>query len=125
MTQFQAPYTVVIVEDNPAMRDGILQVVQRMGLQASACDRAETALEQIVKKAPDILITDYRLPGMDGLAFLQAARQQLPEAAIIFITAYGSIELAVQAMQHGAADFIAKPFSMDELTVKLEKIIRQ
>ncbi|MGH7493605.1 MAG: sigma-54-dependent transcriptional regulator [bacterium] len=125
MTQYQAPYTVFIVEDNPAMRDGILQVVQRMGLRVSACDRAETALEQITKNAPEILITDYRLPGMDGLAFLQAARQKLPEAAIIFITAYGSIELAVQAMQNGAADFITKPFSMDELTVKLDKIIKQ
>src|SRR5512134_3765837 len=100
MNQYHEPYTVFIVEDNPAMRDGILQVVQRMGLQALACDRAETALEQIAQKVPEILITDYRLPGMDGLSFLQAARQQLPDAAIIFITAYGSIELAVQAMQN-------------------------
>jgi DNA-binding NtrC family response regulator len=125
MAQHQSSYNVFLVEDNPAMRDGIAQVVQRMGLQISAFDRAETALEQIFKKAPEILITDYRLPGMDGLSLLQAAKQQLPEAAVIFITAYGSIELAVQAMQNGAADFITKPFSMDELTVKLEKIIQQ
>ncbi len=118
-------HTLFIVEDNDAMRDGIVQVVQRMNLQVFSFARAEAALEQIKKIAPAIVITDYRLPGMDGLVFLQAVKQQLHEAAIIFITAHGSIELAVQAMQSGASDFIAKPFSMDELTVKLEKVLQQ
>ena len=118
-------YSIYIVEDNAAMRDGMAQVAQRAGLQTFAFERAETALAELAQNTPAIVITDYRLPGMDGLAFLQAVKEMIPEAAAIFITAFGSIELAVQAMQNGAADFIAKPFSMDELTVKLDKIVQQ
>ncbi len=125
MPHAQLPPTVFIIEDNAAMRDGMAQVVQRMNLPTFAFDRAETALERLEKDLPEIVLTDYRLPGMDGLAFLQTAKQRLPGAAVIFMTAYGSIELAVQAMQNGAADFITKPFSMDELTVKLQKILEQ
>ncbi len=115
-------YTVFLVEDNATMRAGMEQVVQRLGLQTRAFEKAEPVLQHLSKQMPDIIISDYRLPGMDGLAFMQQVRQQAPACAFILITAYGSIELAVQAMQLGASDFITKPFSPDELAVKLERL---
>ena len=118
-------YTVFLVEDNAAMRAGMEQVVQRLGLQARAFDKAEPALQDLARQAPDAIVSDYRLPGMDGLAFMQQAKQHAPACAFILITAYGSIELAVQAMQLGASDFITKPFSPDELAVKLERVLER
>ncbi len=118
-------YTVFLVEDNATMREGMQQVVQRLGLQTRVFDKAETAMPHFSQQAPEIVVTDYRLPGMDGLAFMQQAKQQFPACAFILITAYGSIELAVQAMQLGASDFITKPFSPEELAVKLERLIER
>lgn len=117
--------TVFLVEDNAAMREGMQQVVQRLGLQARAFDKAEAALQHFAQQAPEIIVSDYRLPGMDGLAFMQQVQQQFPTCAFILITAYGSIELAVQAMQLGASDFLTKPFSPDELSVKLERLLER
>ncbi len=118
-------YTVFIVEDNATMREGLEQVVQRFGFKTQVFDKAEPALQKLPEALPDILISDYRLPGMDGLALLQAVKQRAPACELILITAYGSIELAVQAMQHGASDFITKPFSPEELAVKLERLAQR
>jgi DNA-binding NtrC family response regulator len=118
-------YTVFIVEDNAAMREGIEQVVQRFGFKTQVFDKAEPALRKLPEALPDILISDYRLPGMDGLALLQEVKRRAPSCELVLITAYGSIELAVQAMQNGASDFITKPFSPEELAVKLERLAQR
>ncbi|NUO81685.1 sigma-54-dependent Fis family transcriptional regulator [candidate division KSB1 bacterium] len=115
-------YSVFIVEDNASMREGIEQVVLRFGFPTLVFEKAEPALQRFSEATPDIMISDYRLPGMDGLALLQQVKQRAPACEFILITAYGSIELAVQAMQHGASDFITKPFSPEELAVKLERL---
>lgn len=113
---------IVIVEDNQTMREGLEQVLHLQGFATSSFADAETALNALQKTRPQIIICDYKLPGMDGVRCMVQAKQQLPDLEAVLITAFGSIELAVQAMQQGAADFITKPFSADEIGVKLERI---
>jgi len=113
---------VFVVEDNATMRQGLEQVLQHLGFAVSTFERAETALPEISRRKPHVLVSDYKLPGMDGLALLDQARAVHASLEVVLITAFGSIDLAVQAMQRGAADFITKPFSPDEIGVKLERL---
>ena len=113
---------IFIIEDNATMREGLELVVRRLGHKVETFDSAEPALAALKSKPADLIISDYRLPGMDGLAFLEKVKALQPACEVIVITAFGSVDLAVQAMQKGAADFITKPFSPDELTVKLERL---
>jgi len=113
---------ILIIEDNATMREGLELVVRRLGHHVEIFESAEPALAALKSKLADIIISDYRLPGMDGLTLLEKVEALQPACEVIVITAFGSIDLAVQAMQKGAADFITKPFSPDELTVKLERL---
>jgi len=116
---------IVVVEDNETMRDGLVEVLTLFGYKVESFERAETALHHLQTQTPDILVSDYKLPGITGLDLLEKMKSRYPEVAVVLITAFGSIELAVQAMQKGAADFITKPFSADEIGVKVERIIEQ
>ena len=113
---------ILIVEDNATMREGLELVVRRLGHHVEIFKSAEPALAALKTKPADIIISDYRLPGMDGLTLLEKVKALQPACEVIVITAFGSVDLAVQAMQKGAADLITKPFSPDELTVKLERL---
>ncbi|MDZ7362537.1 MAG: sigma-54 dependent transcriptional regulator [candidate division KSB1 bacterium] len=113
---------VFIIEDNATMREGVELVVRRLGHDTASFESAEPALAALKSKPADLIISDYRLPGMDGLTLLEKVKALQPACEVIVITAFGSIDLAVQAMQKGAADFITKPFSPDELTVKLGRL---
>ncbi len=116
---------LVIIEDNAAMREGLEQVARRQGHHVTAFERAEAALQALPASPADLIISDYRLPGMNGLELLEKVKALRPGCEVIVITAFGSIELAVQAMQKGAADFITKPISPEELTVKLERFAQR
>jgi len=113
---------ILIAEDNATMREGLELVVRRLGHDVKTFESAEPALEALKSNPADIIISDYRLPGMDGLTLLEKVKALQPSCEVIVITAFGSIDLAVLAMQKGAADFITKPFSPDELTVKLQRL---
>ncbi len=113
---------VFIIEDNATMREGLEQVARRLHHQVSVFESAEPALAALAAQPADIIISYYRLPGMNGLELLEKVKSIQPACEVIVITAFGSIDLAVQAMQKGAADFITKPFPPDELTVKLERL---
>ncbi len=118
-------YNFLIVEDNDTMREGIVRVVEKMGHRAVETADAEQAEKQLSKTKFDLLISDYKLPGMTGIELLEKIKLISPETEAMLITAYGSIELAVEAMKKGAADFITKPFSPEELTLKVNLILER
>src|SRR3989442_12784268 len=108
------------------MRISIADALKAEGCQVKA---AATGLEgvDLIRKEPfEIVITDLRLPGMDGLQILQACKEALPKTGVIVITAHGSAETAVEAIKMGAYDHITKPCSMDELLLigkRLAKVL--
>ncbi len=118
-------FKILIVEDNDTMREGISRVVQKMGHLTVETSDGEQALSEFAKTQFDFMITDYKLPGMDGIALLQKLKATSPDTEVLIITAYGTIELAVEAMQKGAADFITKPFPPEELSLKVNKILER
>ncbi len=120
-----ASANILIVEDNDTMREGMARVIEKLGHHTDEAADGEQALSRFGTNRFHLLITDYKLPGMDGISLLQKVKQISPETEVLVITAYGTIELAVEAVQKGAADFITKPFSPDELTLKVNKLLER
>src|SRR5690349_8550273 len=91
------------------------------GFDVVEADSGERALELLDQFAFDALITDLRMPGIDGTALMEAARQRYPGIIAVVITGFGTVKDAVDAIKRGASDFISKPFQFDELMHVLEK----
>lgn len=112
---------VLIVEDEPKMRRLIELSLGERGYTTIAAEDAETGLKLLNQNTVDLVVTDFRLPGMNGLEFLQTAKGVNASLPIIVMTAYGTVESAVEAMKAGASDYILKPFSLEELLLVVRK----
>ena len=106
---------VLLVEDDPDVRLGCEQALQLEDIPVSSVDSAEKARRRLTRDFPGIVVSDIRLPGMDGMALLKELQAIDPELPVVLITGHGDVSLAVQAMKGGAHDFIEKPFSPDYL----------
>jgi DNA-binding NtrC family response regulator len=112
---------ILIVEDEDKLRRVIQLELESNGYDVDGAADAERGLP--LATFADLVITDLRLPGMDGLQLLEQMRARTIPAAVIVMTAHGSVEAAVQAMKLGAADFLQKPFSLDHLTTVVQKVM--
>jgi DNA-binding NtrC family response regulator len=117
--------SVLIIEDNRTIRDGLAITLGKWGLETSTAEDGHSALEILHNRQFDLVISDYKLPGMNGMEVFQEARRLIPDLAVIFITAYGTVGLAVEAMRLGAADFLTKPVDPGELRVRVEKVLQE
>ncbi len=115
------PQRVLIVEDEEKLRRVLQLQLQSSGFEVEQAGTAEDALR--VADRADVVVTDLRLPGMDGLSLLGALRRQNSATPVIVMTAFGSVETAVEAMKAGAADFVTKPFSLDHLLTVVQKAL--
>jgi DNA-binding NtrC family response regulator len=106
---------ILIVEDDERLRDVLLEAAAMEGYDAQGVSSAEAAIERLRVGQFDVVVTDVTLPGMSGLDLLQHCPRLRPGILPIVITAYGTIDIAVEAMKRGAADFITKPFALDEM----------
>ena len=106
---------VLIVDDEKSMRDLLTITLEKAGYDVTAAEGGEAAIEAIRKDSFDTVITDLRMPRVDGMQVLRAARDLSPETAVIVVTAVASTETAVEAMKLGAYDYITKPFKLDEV----------
>jgi len=112
---------ILVIDDHDTLREGMAVTLTRSGHTVTAA-RSGTDGVSAYKKTPfDLVVTDLKMDGMDGIAVTQAIKAQDPAAVIMVVTAFGTIETAVQAMQQGAYDFITKPFTPDVLRAKVEK----
>src|ERR1044071_5093262 len=103
---------ILIVEDEPKM-SRLLQIgLEEDGYHVQVAGSAERALKCLREETADLVITDLRMPGMGGLEFLQEAKKLNEHLPVIVMTAYGSVETAVEAMKAGAADYVLKPFAI-------------
>jgi signal transduction histidine kinase len=103
------------VDDEEWMRDACEQILQPEGLEVMTAADGQTGLEMARRHSPDLILADLKMPGMDGIAYLQSVKAIDPEVAAIVITGYATLETAVEAMKAGAYDFLAKPFKPADL----------
>jgi two-component system response regulator AtoC len=113
---------ILVIDDEPNLRHVLTVVLEKAGYTVTSAADGEEALSLTETKPFDIVLCDLRMPRMDGLAFLKQAATRGLDAAIIMMSAYGSIDTAVDAMKLGAADYISKPFKPDEILLKLGQI---
>ncbi|WP_038494565.1 sigma-54-dependent transcriptional regulator [Janthinobacterium agaricidamnosum] len=106
---------VLFVEDDAVVRKGATQSLELAGLSVIACASAEQALAHLTPEFPGILLSDIKLPGIDGLKLLDLTVAQAPNLPVILVTGHGDVSMAVGAMRRGAYDFIEKPFTADLL----------
>lgn len=114
--------SILLVDDEPLMRLSMVDALEAVGYDVHAAASGTEGVEAIRQKQFDLVITDLRLPGADGMTVLKAAKDKAAETEVVVITAHGSVETAVGAMKMGAVDYITKPFQMDELLLIVERI---
>jgi len=116
---------VLVVDDEKSMRDLLAINLEREGYEVITVDGGEAAIETIRRELVDAVITDLRMPKVDGLAVLRAAKERAPETAVLMITAVGSTETALEAMKLGAYDYITKPFKLDEINLIVRRALER
>jgi two-component system response regulator HydG len=113
---------LLIVDDERSIRDRCREVASSLGFTAHVADSAEHAYRLLQTHNVDAILLDLRLPGAGGLEALGRIKAQNPEALVIVVTGYGTVQSAVQAMKHGAYEYVTKPLSADELRMLLERV---
>src|SRR5688572_1328733 len=112
---------VLIIDDEPGLRQTVSLILSEDGYQVAAASDGEEGLAKALEQQPDIILCDVKMPRMPGLEFLERYKAANGTGMVIMMTAYGSMELAIQAMKKGAYDYLSKPFSPDELMLTLKK----
>jgi two-component system NtrC family response regulator len=118
------PERVLVVDDDASLRRVLEYNLAREGYAVLTADSGERALALLETERVDLVITDIKMPGMDGMDLLRRVRQASPETQVIVITAFGTIEMAVEAMKAGAFEYVTKPFKRDELSLAVRKALR-
>ena len=116
---------ILVVEDEQAIRDALKMVLEEEGYQTQAADDGKKAMELVNKNDFDIVITDLKMPEMDGMSLTRQIQQICPQTSVIIITAHGSLESAIEALRIGAYDYILKPFDFDDVLYKIKRLIKQ
>jgi two-component system, NtrC family, response regulator AtoC len=113
----------LVVDDERKMRRVLQMVLEKMGIEAMPAESAEEALQILATERVDLILSDLRLPGSSGLDLLGRVRESDTELPFVVLTAYGTVETAVEAMKRGAADYILKPFDVDALELTVRKAL--
>ncbi|OQX63883.1 MAG: two-component system response regulator [Desulfococcus sp. 4484_242] len=114
--------SILVVEDGQSQRAMLRDFIREKGYEAFEAGQGEAALDFLARNYVDIMLVDYKMPGMNGIELLERVKRINPEIDVIMMTAYGTVETAVQAMKAGAADYIAKPIDLDELLILINRI---
>jgi DNA-binding NtrC family response regulator len=116
---------ILVVDDETVIRDGIKRVLEGDRFEVETCRSGHIAIERLQEKDYGLIITDLKMPGMNGIEVLKAVKALQPDIPVIIITGYASIDTAVEAMKSGASDYISKPFAPDLLLEKVQNALSQ
>jgi len=119
------PCCILLVDDEPNVRTVFSDVLKRVGYRVKAVENGHKAIKEVEEKAYNLALVDLRMPNMDGIEVLENIKKTKPEVPVIIYTGYGSITTAVEAMRKGAADYLNKPFSPEELKLVIKKVLEQ
>jgi CheY-like chemotaxis protein len=114
---------ILLVDDDEWIRDSLSLFFEAEGCNLLAFETAEEAIEAVKQQSYDIVISDYKLPGMDGLEFLRRVKEKQPNAFEILITAYANREICEEAKMVGVRDIIPKPFTSEDVETSLARVI--
>ncbi|HXZ25892.1 MAG TPA: sigma-54 dependent transcriptional regulator [Nitrospiria bacterium] len=117
-------HNVLIVDDEPVQAGILGEILEHEGFDVTTHTQPDQALALAQHQSFDLVICDLKMPGMDGVQLLQQLRKIHPDLTVIIMTAYGTIETAVNAMRHGAFDYVTKPFSKEELLITVQRAIK-
>ncbi|MBW2568184.1 MAG: sigma-54-dependent Fis family transcriptional regulator [Deltaproteobacteria bacterium] len=117
--------TILIVDDEPSMRIALSESLKSCGYKVEVSGSGVNALEKFQEDKFEVVITDMRMPGMNGMDVLRGIKKVSSKTPVIVITAYGTINTAVEAMKEGASDFLMKPFSIDHLELLVKKVVAE
>lgn len=116
---------ILVVDDEPSMREFLLILLEREGYELQTAADAAYALKLMVDKRVDLVISDVQMPGLSGIELLALIKKQMPDTAVLLITAFSTSEQAVEAMKLGAYDYLAKPFKVEELKILVRNALEQ
>ncbi|MHB8486063.1 MAG: sigma-54-dependent transcriptional regulator [Candidatus Acidiferrales bacterium] len=117
--------TILIVDDEESTLRICTDIAMELGLRVRTASTTEQALEELDQYPVDIVITDLKVPQVGGLELLRRIREHYPQVSVLVLTQYGTIQTAVEATRLGAADYVTKPFHIDELSGKIQRLIRE
>jgi DNA-binding NtrC family response regulator len=118
-----APAAILVVDDEPLIRATLAEYLTQEGYGVTACPDGETALRRAAETPFDVALCDVNLPGLDGIEVLERLHQISPETGVVLITAYATVENAVEAFQRGAHDYLMKPIIFDEVSNKIRRLL--
>lgn len=118
-------YTILVVEDEPVQLESLAGFLSKQGYRVVKASHPEQALQSIRNSAVDIVLSDFKMPGMSGVKLLEAIKAINPSIQVIIMTAYGTVESATDAMKLGAADYITKPIDLYRLQVLIRNIVER
>ena len=118
-----SPARILVVDDEKLIRWSVSERLQRDGYVVATAETGEQAIEAIAADPPDLVLLDVQLPGMNGVETLQKALGLQPEISVIMMSAHSTVDTAVDAMKHGALDFLVKPFPLQLLDAAVERAL--
>ncbi len=116
---------ILIVEDEASLRDTLAAFLTRVGYEVATAPDGSQALERLSGELPDLILTDIHMPDMDGLALLAEVKARYPETIVIVMTAFSSIDSAVEAMRRGAEDYLSKPLQLADAQMSIERALER
>ncbi len=116
---------ILVIEDDKKMRDGLVEILKDKGYHVESAENGQSGIDTISKKDFDAVLTDLIMPAVGGMDVLRETKRMKPKTSVIIITGFGTIENAVEALKAGASDYITKPFKIDEVQIKIRKVLAE
>jgi len=116
---------IVVADDEASARSGLATLLRQEGFEVVLAEDGVSGLARVQETAPDVLVTDLRMPGMDGIELLRKAREAHPDLIVVLVTAFAEVETAVRAMQEGAEHYLTKPLQIDELVLVIRRALER